>query len=169
MKAATVIALFTLSAALSARNSAGPSSQVSTVSRLLNASAISCTFDPGYSGWWQDGQLKAGTVAFKGGAISFDSIDSGVGSARMRASPVVVGSSTGETAVHIAPSSKSLSFYGIKPSGAFTVVTVYSEVDSSGRYLAAMSSHGDIVLNHETLLVFGACDILLSNHAAERE
>jgi hypothetical protein len=166
MKTTTVIALFALSAAAPAHsNSAGPSNQGSTVSRLLNASTISCTFDPGYGGWWQDEKLKVGTVAFKGGPISFDSIDISAGRARMRASAGVVGSVSGETDVHVAPSSKSLNFYGIKPSGAFTVITVYGEVDDSGRYLAAMSSHGDTVLNHETLQVFGACDILLSNPA----
>lgn len=132
-----------------------------SLNALLNSLAVRCDFDPGADAYWSAGEVHTHGVNYSGGEIVYQSIDIGDGTAQMDGTPGATGSATGELNVRVAANNAGLHFAGFTTEGSLIVTSVYAAVDHAGRYLAVMSWHGQ-ASGHESIQVYGACDIGLS-------
>ncbi len=128
---------------------------------LLNSSTARCDFDPGAGAYWSAGDIQTHGVSYSGGQIVYQSIDIGNGTAQMMGMPRATGSTTGELDVHVTANNAGLHFAGFTPAGSLIVTSVYATLNQSGRYMAVMSRHGH-EQGHESIQVYGACDISLA-------
>ena len=107
------------------------------------------------------GDVHTHGVSYSGGEIVYQALDIEDGTAQMIGMPPTTGSSTGELDVRVSANNAGLHFAGFTPAGILIVTSVYATADQSGRYMAVMSSHGQ-ASGHESIQVYGACDIGLS-------
>ena len=128
---------------------------------LLSSLSVRCDFDPGAGAYWSAGNVHTHGVSYSGGEIVYRSVDIADGTAQMIGMPGTTGSTSGELDVRVTANNAGLHFAGFTPAGSLLVTSVYATVDHSGRYLAVMSRHGE-ANGHESIQVYGACDIELS-------
>lgn len=127
--------------------------------RLLDAERISCQFDPGYGGYWNNGRVSVGSAAWQGGPILYDQIAMSDGTALMLGSEGATGSNTGEVKVRVAATRTGLHFSSFVPRGDLVSTTVFAAQDDKQRFIAVMSLHAP-GLNHNSSQFHGVCDVL---------
>lgn len=126
---------------------------------LLNAKTLRCTFAIGSSADSKSGSLKPSIVNEKM-AITFDSIDLRKGTAR----GIGEAGASNEIAT-MTP--KGITFIEKTDSGNYVFTTVFAQggQDASGRFLAVMSRHMEMMGTIGTIVVsqsYGACEVLAS-------
>lgn len=107
------------------------------VSRLVASRSLRCQFDQGTQAKWETGNLKIETVRFgEGGAVTFDSINSKAGRAR------VIGNA-GAGDVDLIPAAGALTFVETTGLGSVNVTTVFGEYRTrlSREFIAVQSRH----------------------------
>ena len=124
--------------------------------KLLSSMKVRCTFDRGAGGYWPSGKLFPHTAAWQGGPIEFESIDILDNRARLIGNPGVTGTTDGVAEIRVTATNSGLHFSGFKPDGELFATTVFGALDSDGRYLAVMSTHGT-GLDHESAQFYGGC------------
>jgi len=124
--------------------------------KLLSSMKVRCTFDRGAGGYWPSGKLFPHTAAWQGGPIEFESIDILDNRARLIGNPGVTGTIDGVAEIRVTATNSGLHFSGFKPDGELFATTVFGALDSDGRYLAVMSTHGT-GLDHESAQFYGGC------------
>jgi len=137
---------------------AQPSGDSVPLDKLLNSMRVRCVFDRGAGGYWPSGKLFPHTAAWQGGPIEFESVDILDNRARLTGDPGVTGTLEGVTEIRVTATGSGLHFSGFKPDGELFATTVFGALDSDGRYLAVMSTHGTS-LDHESAQFYGACSL----------
>ena len=105
--------------------------------RLLNAQSIGCELKIGTQAFWDGGKLKLKESNFgEGGKVTFDSIDTRKGKAR-----IIGTAGAGDVVVFITPSG--LTFVEQTAFGNLNFTTVFAAYDSSSlrRFIAVSSRH----------------------------
>jgi hypothetical protein len=108
------------------------------LTRLLRARSLRCEFQAGTQASWDGGSLKLKQVtAGEGGRMTFDSIDTRAGKARM------IGN-VGAVDVRVLMTVTGLTFVEETHFGNLNFTTVFGSYDSSRRVIAVSSRHQDI-------------------------
>lgn len=126
--------------------------------KLHSVYRASCQFDPGYSALVGNASFSLAGANWQGGLIGYDVIEPENGRTTMTGSPGVTGSSNGTAEVQMLKSNAGVSFSGIVANGDLIVTTIFSEKNSRGAFLAAMSIHG-AATGHTASQFYGACDV----------
>lgn len=126
--------------------------------KLLDAFRIDCEYGPGHGGRWPRGMLTPHTASWQGGPITFDTIDLGAGTARLRNAPGLTRNLEGELDVRVHATDTGLHFTVFAPGGELIVATVYAAHDSQRRQLGVVSFHGPR-MDHESAQFYGACSV----------
>jgi len=129
-----------------------------SLDRLLSSMKVRCTFDRGAGGQWPSGKLFPHSAAWQGGPVDFESVDILDNRARLVGNPGVTGTIDGVTDIRVTASNSGLHFSALKPDGELFATTVFGALDSDGRYLAVMSTHGT-GFDHESAQFYGACTL----------
>jgi len=126
--------------------------------KLLSSMRVRCVFDRGAGGQWPSGKLFPHTAAWQGGPVDFESVDILDNRARLVGSQGLTGTIDGITDIRVTATNSGLHFSGFKPDGELFATTVFGALDSDGRYLAVMSTHGT-GFDHESAQFYGACTL----------
>jgi hypothetical protein len=124
---------------------------------LLAAMTIWCRFDPGNGAHLRGESISMYELAYQGGPVTYDSIDMDSGTARMTGSEGATGSLEGVLDVLATRTRAGLHFSAFNSRGELVVTTVFGAVDTHGRHLAVMTTHGTNAFDG-SFQTYGACD-----------